>query len=170
MVPAAFLVSISLGVGSLAWGYSGAGFAQVSRGLLLFGALWALAGWRGWTWFSSLGILSLVALAGFGLWIEIPPGWMISGALGGLLAWDLSDFMRRLRFAARQGIPKQYDELKSLEHRHLARLTVIALAGLLLASMAMLVRLEFTFEWAMLLTLAVILGVTQLAAWLRRHG
>jgi len=92
-----------------------------------------------------------------------------SGALGGLMAWDLTDFMRRLRFAAGQGTPKQYDELKSLERRHLARLTVIALAGLLLASMAMLVRLEFTFEWVVLLTLVTVLGVTQLVAWLRRR-
>jgi hypothetical protein len=170
MTFAAFVASVLLGVGSLSYAYAGAGFAQIARFLLLFGALWIFAGWRCWTWFSSLGILSLVALAGFGLWVELPPGWMLSGALGGLLAWDLSDFMRRLRFAAGQGTPKQYDELKSLERRHLARLTVIALAGLLLASIAMLVRLEFTFEWVVLLTLVTVLGATQLVAWLRRRG
>jgi len=103
MTFAAFVASVLLGVGSLSYAYAGAGFAQVARFLLFFGALWIFAGWRRWAWFSAVGILSLVALAGFGLWIEISPGWMISGALGGLLAWDLFDFMRRLHFAAGQG-------------------------------------------------------------------
>jgi hypothetical protein len=31
----------------------------------------------------------------------------------------------------------------------------------------MLVRMEFTFEWLMLLTLVAVLGVTQLVSWLR---
>ena len=34
----------------------------------------------------------------------------------------------------------------------------------------MLVRLEFTFEWVVLLTLIAALGVTQLVSWLRRGG
>jgi len=44
------------------------------------------------------------------------------------------------------------------------------LIGLLLASIAMLVRLEFTLEWMMLLALIGALGVTQLVSWLRRRG
>jgi hypothetical protein len=74
----------------------------------------------------------------------------------------LTEFMRRLRFAART------DDLRSLERRHLARVTIVVLIGVALASIAMLVRLEFTFEWVVLLTLIAALGVTQLVAWLRR--
>ena len=158
----AFVISVLMGVGSLAFVYNGAGFEQVARGILIIGAIWLFAGWKHWTWFSIMGILLSVALAGFGLWIELSPGWMISGALGGLLAWDLADFMRRLRFAHAS------DDIRTLERRHLTRLTIVAVVGLSLASIAMLVRLEFTFEWMMLLTLVGVLGVTQLVAWLRR--
>jgi len=160
----AFVISVLMGVGSLAFAYAGAGIDGLVRGLLVLGVFWLYAGWKRWTWFSTIGILLSVTLAGFGLWIELSPGWMISGALGGLLAWDLTNFMRRLHFAPAT------EDLRGLERRHLIRLTIVALAGLLLASIAMLVRLEFTFEWMLLLTLVAVLGVTQLVAWLRRAG
>ena len=158
----AFVISVMLGTGSLAFAYADAGFEGLARGLLGFGIFWLYAGWKRWTWFSSVGILLVLALAGFGMWSEFSPGWMISGALGGLLAWDLSDFMRRLRLAA------PADDLRGLERRHLARLTIVALAGAFLSSLAMLVRLEFSFAWGVALTLIAALGVTQLVAWLRR--
>jgi hypothetical protein len=159
----AFVVSVLIGIGSLAYAYSGTGLDQLVRGLLILGALWLIAGWKRWTWFSIIAILLTVALAGFGLWIELPSGWMIAGALGGLLAWDLTEFMRRLRFAHIS------DDKRGLERRHLTRVTIVAFVGLLLASIAMLVRLEFTLEWMMLLALVGVLGVTQLVAWLRKN-
>lgn len=158
----AFVISVLMGVGSLAFAYTGAGFDLFARGLLVFGVFWLYAGWRRWTWASSVGILLLVTLAGFGLWLEFSPGWMISGALGGLMAWDMADFMRRLRLASAT------DDKRGLEYRHLARLTIVALGGALLASISILIRLEFTFEWGVVLTLVAVLGVTQLVTWLRR--
>ena len=159
----AFVISVLMSVGSLAFAYYGAGLEQVAQGILILGALWLFAGWRRWTWFSVIGILFSVTLAGFGLWIELSSGWLIAGALGGLLAWDLSDFMRRLRFA------HAMDDKRTLERRHLTRVTIVAVVGLALASIAMLVRLEFTFEWMVLVTLVAVLGVTQLVSWLRRR-
>ena len=94
----AFVISVLVGVGSLTYAYASTGLDGLVRGLLVLGALWLFAGWKRWTWFSVIAILVTVALAGFGLWIELSPGWMIAGALGGLLAWDLSDFMRRLQY------------------------------------------------------------------------
>lgn len=167
MTWAAFILSVALGVGSLAFGYAGSDFETLLRWLPFFGAMWLFAEWRRWTWFSSLGFLVLLALAALGLWLELPPFWMFAGAVGGLFAWDLSDFMRRLRFALEKGAPGQYDELKSLERHHLARLALVALTGILLASLSMLVRLAFSFEWIVLLALATALGAVQLVAWLR---
>ena len=158
----AFVISVLMGVGSLAYAYAGVSLDLVVRILLALGALWLFAGWKRWTWFSAIALLLLVALAGFGLWIELSPGWMIAGALGGLLAWDLSEFIRRMDGAF------ETDDLPGMQRRHLARLTIVALIGLLLASISMLVRLEFTLEWMMLLALVGVLGITQLVAWLRR--
>lgn len=159
----AFVTSVLMGIGSLSFAYAGRGFGLVARGLLFLGVLWLFAGKQRWVWFSTVALGISVILAGFGLWIELSPGWMISGALGALLAWDLTDFMRRLRYAP------LVDDLRALERRHLARLSIITIAGVLLASIAMLVRLEFTFEWIMLLTLVTVLGITQLVSWLRRR-
>ena len=160
----AFVISVLMGVGSFAYAYRGVGFDGVVRGLLALGALWLFAGWKRWTWFSPIALLLSVTLAGFGLWIELSPGWMIAGALGGLLSWDLTEFMRRMDGAFAT------DDLRGMRRRHLARLTIVALIGLLLASISMLVRLEFTLEWMMLLALVGVLGITQLVAWLRRGG
>jgi hypothetical protein len=71
--------------------------------------------------------------------------------------------MRRLKFV------HITDDKFGLERRHLTRVTIVALAGLLLASIAILVRLEFTLEWMMLLALVGALGITQLVGWLRRE-
>lgn len=158
----AFVVSVLMGVGSIAYAYAGVGLTPLVRGLLILGALWLFAGRKHWTWFSTIVLLLLVTLAGIGLWYGLSPGWMISGTLGGLMAWDLTDFMRRLRFAPLM------DDTRVLERRHLTRLTIMALVGVFLASIAMWVRLEFTFAWGVVLTLVVVLGVTQLVAWLRR--
>jgi hypothetical protein len=159
----AFLVSVAMGVGSLAYAYSRTDIPQILPGILTFGLFWLYAGWKRWNWVSSLGILILVALAGYGLWIELSTGWMIAGALGGLMAWDLGEFMRRLDVAP------ESEDLPAMQRRHIARLTLVALLGLSLASIAMLLRVEFTLEWMMLLALIAVLGLTQLVAWLRRN-
>jgi hypothetical protein len=158
----AFVVSVLMGMGSLAYVYAGTGLAPFVRWFLILGALWLFAGRKCWTWFSTMLLLLLVTLAGIGLWFGLSPGWMISGALGGLMAWDLTDFMRRLRFAPLM------DDTRELERRHLTRLTIVALVGVSLASIAIFVRLEFTFAWGVVLTLVAVLGITQLVAWLRR--
>jgi hypothetical protein len=160
----AFVIGVLMGVGSLSYAYAGRGFEQVARVLLVLGVVWLFAGRQRWVWFSTIALVILVALAGFGVWIQLSPGWMIAGSLGGLVAWDLTEFMRRLRFAPLR------DDVRDLERRHLTRLTIVVLIGTVLASIAMLVRLEFTFEWIVLLTLVAALGITQLVSWLRRGG
>ena len=153
-----------MGVGSLAFVYASAGgYDVLVRGLLAFGAFWLYAGWRRWTWASAVGILLLVALAGFGLWNSFSTGWLIAGALGGLMAWDMGEFLRRMHFAP------ESDEVRDLERRHLARLVIVAVVGTLLASIAMLITVEFTLEWMMLMALVGVLGLTQLVIWLRRR-
>ena len=89
---------------------------------------------------------------------------MFAGAIGGLLAWDLTYFRYRQRFVASD------DERQAIEGRHLVRLSVVALLGFLLASLAMAFKLEFNFEWALLLALVATLGITQLVRWFRKRG
>ncbi len=153
-----------MGVGSLAWGYSLIGLNGFTVWMLVFGAFWLFAGWQRWPWFSAIGLLLTVAAAAFGLWYGFSTGWMLAGAIGGLLAWDLSDFRRRSRYAL------DISDKDELERRHLARVTIVALLGLGLASVSMVVRLEITFEWIMLLTVVAVFGIIQLVNWLLKRG
>jgi len=163
MILFANILGVVMGAGSLAWGYSLFGLNVVAFWMLVFGALWIFAGLQRWAWFSAIGLMLTVAAAAFGLWYGFSTGWMLAGAIGGLLAWDLSDFRRRARFAA------DIADLPALEQRHLTRVTIVTLLGFGLASISMVVRVEFTFEWIMLLTVVVLLGIMQLVGWLLKR-
>jgi len=156
---AAFVTSVLVGVGALIFAYRDSGLEIIVRGLPVVALFWIYACWRRWVWASMGGILLLVGLAGYGLWIALSPGWLVAGALGGLLAWDLSEFIRRLDVAP------ESEDLIGMQRRYLARLTLVAVVGLALTSIFMLlVRVEFTVEWVLLLVLVGVLGVLQLVS------
>ncbi len=159
------LLGIAVGIGSLAWGYLQVGLPEFARWILVFGVLWLLAVWQRWRWFATIGLIFCVLVAALGLWfLDFPPGWMFAGAIGGLLAWDLTWFRYRQRFIASE------EERRGMEARHLVRVSVLALLGFLLASVAMAIKMEFNFHWALLLGLVAILGTMQLVSWFRERG
>ncbi|MBI3739290.1 MAG: hypothetical protein HY258_09625, partial [Chloroflexi bacterium] len=77
--------------------------------------------------------------------------------------WDLTDFRYRLRFAASD------EERRTVETRHLRRISLLAMVGFGLASLAMIVKFQFNFEWALLLTIVSALGIIQLVNWFRKR-
>lgn len=154
-----------MGVGSLAWGYAQVGLPQFAHWIILFGALWLISIWRRWRWFSYVGLALTFLVAALGLWfLDFPPGWMFAGAIGGLLAFDLTDFRYRLRFSASD------EERRVVERRHLLRVSFLALLGVGLASWAMWLKLQFNFDWALLLAIVAVFGIVQFVIWLRRRG
>lgn len=159
MTLAALVCSIILSVGSMAWGYAEAGFLSVSRYTVFFGIAWLIALWRRWNWFSSLGLFAAVFAAAVGFWIELDIGWMIAGAAFALFAWDLAEFRRRIQFLIVD------DEMRGIARRHIARVSLVILGGLLLVTLALSLQLKLTFEWSVFLVLVILLGLTQLAAW-----
>lgn len=161
----ALLFSIVFGIGSLAFGYLLTGFAPFARWIAFFGVLWLIAVWQRWRWFAYLGIAFNLFAAAFGLWLlNFPPGWMFAGAIGGLLAFDLTDFWNRVRFIDAD------EERRGFERHHLIRISLLAILGMTLASVAMFIKLQFTFEWAIVLIVIVVLGLTQLIVWFRQIG
>ena len=161
----ALLFSITLGIASLAWGYEQAGLVEFARWIIFFGGVWFFAVWQRWRWFAYIGLVLEFLAAALGLWIlNFAPGWMFAGAIGGLLAWDLTDFRYRQRYAASDA------ERRAVEIQHLFRLTVLALIGFGFASLAMILKLQFNFEWALLLAIVAVFGITQLVAWFRKKG
>ncbi len=161
----ALIFSILFGTGSMAFGYYLAGFTQFVRWIIFFGAFWLIAVWQRWRWFAYIGIVFNLLVAALGLWLlNFQPGWMFAGAIGGLLAFDLTYFRNRVRFITSN------KERRGLEARHLLRSSLLAIPGIILASLAMLIKRQFTFEWVWLLVIVGVFGIVQLVVWSRRGG
>jgi hypothetical protein len=158
----ALVSSIIISTGSLAWAFAEAGFVVFARWILIFCAVWLFAQWRGWGWFSSLGLFCAIFVSVFGLWFGFSMEWFFSGVIFALFAWDMSDFRSHTRAVAID------DNLRGMERRHLARISLLSLTGLSLVSIVMLVRRQFTIEWGILLVIVILFGIVQLVGWFRR--
>jgi len=157
-------ISFVVGIGALAWEFYAYGRTSIARWLMLFGIAWFIAEWNRVRWFDSVGLLITVAVAAYGLWLDLPAGWMLAGAMGALIAWDWSEFQHRIRLSALD------DDTRGLETRHLFRLMIVVASGLAFSLTGLYVRLEFSFEWTAFLALLAALGMTQLVSRLRRGG
>jgi hypothetical protein len=159
----ALILSILLGTVSLAMGYGQAGATAYSLWFLILAAIWTIAHFRKWYWFSSVALLITVVAAAFGIWREFPTVWMLLGAVGGLLGWDLSDFARRLGYAS------PMDDTRSMERQHLERVGIVAALGVGLALVSLFVHIHrLAFEVAVGLLLLTALGLTRLVIGLRK--
>ncbi|HEY5732066.1 MAG TPA: hypothetical protein VIS72_18625 [Anaerolineales bacterium] len=164
MTLVAMMLSIITGIASLAYGYSQEGFADPALWIVLLGIAWVLAHWRRILWFPSIALFLMVFAAGYGVWQEFTLVWMIVGALGGLLGWDLSDFARRLSYAA------PTDDIEGMERRHLARVGIVAVLGGGLAYLSSVIQIRrLAFEVAVGLILLAALGLTRLVMRLRKY-
>jgi len=158
------ITNLILSVASLAWGYAHAGLDVWGRWILIAGAGWLFGLWRRWTWISALGLIASLLSAGLGLVFGLAAAWMFAGAIFGLVAWDLTDFRRRLALAYFE------DDLAGMERRHLLRVSLLTMAALILTSIPSIARLQLTFEWMLLLALAAALALTSFVRWLRRSN
>jgi hypothetical protein len=81
---------------------------------------------------------------------------MLFGVIAALAAWDLAHFAARLRDAGTRPPPPD------LARGHLRQLAAVAAAGLLLGGIALGVRVELTFGWALLAAMLAIVGLSRL--------
>ena len=159
----ALLLSILIGTVSLVIGYLQAGVSDYTIWFLLLAVIWLVTHFRKWYWFSSVALLLIIVAAAYGVWSEVPTLWMLLGALGGLLGWDLSDFARRLSYAS------PMDDTRSMERLHIERVGIVAALGFGLAILSVIIRVErLAFEVAVGLVLLAALGLTRLVIGLRR--
>lgn len=160
----ALIFSIFVGAVSLSIGYGQGGAANFSLWFVLLAGAWLFAHFRKWYWFSSIALLIIVTAAAYGVWRVYPTVWMLLGAVGGLLGWDLSDFARRLSYAS------PMDDTHGLERRHLERAAIVAAIGVGLALISIFVHIQrLAFEVAVGLLLLAALGLTRLVIGLRKY-
>lgn len=164
MTLVAFIASVILGTASLAYEFSQAGMADPARWFVWLGIAWLLSHWRKLYWVSSIAFALVILGAAYGVWNHLATIWMLLGALGGLLGWDLSDFARRISYAA------PTDDIAGMERRHLARAGIVAALGLGLALLSLVIRINrLAFEVAVGLVLLAALGLTRLVMRLRKY-
>lgn len=127
MIFIALVVCIIVSTGSFAWGYWLAGYEESSRWIIAFGVLWLASHWRKWKWFSAPAVFISLILAAFGVWFEFIPGWMFTGAVFGVFAWNLTEFQQKTRM-----LPAREDKA-GMTRRHLLRIGLLALGTILIA-------------------------------------
>jgi hypothetical protein len=98
------------------------------------------------------------------IWLRLSTGLLLAGAIAGFLSWDLTSFSQRLRLSAPD------DDVTGLERKHLLRLLVVALAGLVLYLGALYLQAKASFGWSLLLVLLGVWGIGRVVNWLLRNG
>jgi hypothetical protein len=158
---AIFMFSVGLASVALALGYGLVGMWLASPLFLLLGALWII-GWRRAWGIASLLLAFFLVAVGVGVLIGVWPGWMLLSVILSLCAWDLEGFRRVIKGGWRaEAVPE-------MERRHLRRLGLVSSAGLLLAVIALLVRVRFAFGIALLVGLLAAWGLGQVVRGARR--
>jgi hypothetical protein len=157
-------IATGLAFAALVLGYGLGGWWAWAPVILVPGVLWLVGQRQGWGWTAQVGFVCLVLAAAIGLWLDLATGWMLSGAVFALCAWDLDHFSRRVKKTER------IEEARSLEQRHLQRLLIVVGLGLSLAILALEIKLRLTFLMALLLGLLAILGLSRTVAFLRRES
>jgi hypothetical protein len=123
--------------------------------VLLIGLVWVVGDRRGWDWVAEPCLAGWLGLAAFGAWWGAISGWMLIGLVAALAAWDLRHFDMRLRDG---GIAPANE----LTRAHLRRLALVAGAGLLCGAIALGIRFDLTFGWALLAGALAVIGLSRL--------
>ena len=160
MISIALALSIIITTGSFALEYSRAGYENLAVWTVIFGLIWLASLWFKWRWVSTLAVILALPLAVFGVWFQFVIGWMFSGAIFSLLAWDLMKFQHMLLFV------NVREDILGMTRRHIARISLLALIGMLIASFLMYLRGQFNAEWGLFLASVLGLGSLQIVAWL----
>ena len=121
------LFGIIFSSASFVMGYSLAGMERVIFWVIALGILWLAAVWGRWRWFSPVGLFVSLFLSIIGLWLGLSIGWMFSGGIFALVAWDVEDFSRKLIL-----LPARED-IKGMKQRHLIRVGIIVILSLLIS-------------------------------------
>ncbi len=159
----ALVLTIILGTGSLFYGFYEQGMVEAAHWVLVLGVVWLVSQWFRWNWFSSLALFASIIFAAIGLWVSAFFGWMAAGAVFALFAWDMSDFRQRMRLIS------QNDDARGMERRHIARLSLLTLLGLILLSIASVLQFKLTFEWGVFLVIVILIGLAQLVGWFKKQ-
>ena len=140
---------------AVALGYALIEFWLYALGIFVLGLLWAGGIWFNRNEVISLGFVTFVTIAAYGLYLHVAALWMLIGVVAALIGWDLARFQRRLDSQA--GSPLATSQLKTI---HLSRLAAVSGLGLLLGAASMALQIDLTLGWAVLLGLLMVVSLS----------
>ncbi len=152
------LCTLSFGVAFLVHG--SLAFAVLNFSL---GAFWAISHWREWSWGGLLSFGLFCLMIAFGVWRGVGVLWLLVGIAATIVAWDMARWIAQ---AKRAGRIIGGDKL--IRH-HLLRLGGVLVIGLGLSTLALNLKLAFTFGWALILGLLMILALSRVISFLREQ-
>jgi hypothetical protein len=126
------------------------------------GALWLVGEKQHWRGLASPAFLTLVALAGLGVYRGVAPLWMFLGTVAALISWDLDHFVTYLAQA------EDIEAETTLQQAHFKRLQLTAILSLLLGGAALALQLNLTFGLAIFLTLLMVVSLALAVRFIRR--
>jgi hypothetical protein len=144
------VLSASLAV---ALGYATTELRLYTVWVVLLGLLWAAGIWFGGG--QTTGFVTFVAVAAYGLHLQVAVVWMLVGLVAALIGWDLARFQRRLD--SQVDSPVETSQLKTI---HLSRLATVSGLGLLLGAASLALQIDLTLGWAVLLGLLMAVSLS----------
>ena len=129
------------------WAFAGVTFVM--------GLVWWYGSRHGWTWITSLALVSFGLVSTYGTMAGIHPLMMLFALIAVLAAWDLDRYQRFLRKSPDD------DDNGSGTRKHFVQLVAVCLLGLLIALMAIMIHLMVSFGLITILTLALVLILRQ---------
>lgn len=149
------IAAVALSSSTLAFSFFREGIWAVAGIVLILGSIWIVGQIRNWWWVHSWGFVGIVLMAAIGAFFDVQPIWLLSSLSFALIAWDLGDFLSRLRNSFHS------DEVAGIERHHLIRVIWVGGLGVIFAGIALRVQFQLSFGWAFLLVLFLLFSLSR---------
>jgi len=130
----------------------------------LVSLMWLASRRRDWRGVATFAFSGSIGLAAMGMLVGALAPAMLIGVAAALAAWDLGHFFDRTRNVAR------IDDREAFFAAHLRRLGVVMGLGLPLGLLALGIRVQIDFGWALALGALAVFGLTQALRFLLRES
>jgi hypothetical protein len=151
----------AMATGVLAAGFALSGLGPWAALALAPGGAWLAGMWRGLRGSSSAGLFGFAALSAAGLLLGVEQGWMLACLAAAMWSWDLDAFGSWIR-----GVLSP-EQAEVMVRRHLVRLALVEGLGLLLAVLALEVRVRMGMAVLVFLGLVLAAGFARVLRFLR---
>jgi hypothetical protein len=158
-----FFIGVILSSLGLGVGFWAANVLGLTIAVLVGGIFWVLSHWRRWTWGNDMSFVLFSLFLALGAWLEMNLPWMLAGITGMLAAWDMNDWIQRLKCVER------IVEAQEQTRQHILRLGAVLILGLGLTVMAVTLRLTFSFGWALILGFVMMIALSRVIGYLQKR-